>query len=85
MRQAVTGENSPQASSILLNSLPVPAAAKTGTAETSRENIYHNWVSVFAPYDNPEIVLTIMIEDVEGVRAAVLPAARDILNWYFSR
>ncbi len=85
MRQAVTGKNSPQASSILLSSLPVAAAAKTGTAETSRENIYHNWVSVFAPYDNPEIVLTIMIEDVEGVRAAVLPAARDILNWYFSR
>jgi cell division protein FtsI/penicillin-binding protein 2 len=85
MRQAVTGYNSPHASSIFLNSLPVSAAAKTGTAETPRENLYHNWITVFAPYDNPEIILTIMIEDVEGVRAATLPAAYEILNWYFTR
>jgi len=85
MRQAVTGYNSPHASSILLNSLPVKAAAKTGTAETPTEDLYHNWITVFAPYDDPEIVLTIMIEDVEGVRAATLPAAYEILNWYFTQ
>ncbi|XOB40785.1 MAG: penicillin-binding protein 2 [Candidatus Nealsonbacteria bacterium] len=85
MRQAVTGYNSPQASSIILNSLPVSAAAKTGTAETPKENLYHNWATVFAPYDNPEIVLTIMIEDVEGVRAVALPVAYEILNWYFTK
>jgi len=85
MRQAVTGYNSPYASAVLLSSLPVSAAAKTGTAETPRENLYHNWITVFAPYDDPEIVLTIMIEDVEGVRAATLPAAYEILNWYFTQ
>jgi len=85
MRQAVTGYNSPHASAVLLSSLPVSAAAKTGTAETPTENLYHNWITVFAPYDNPEIVLTIMIEDVEGVRAATLPAAYEILNWYFTQ
>lgn len=84
MRQAVTGVNSPQASSIILNSLPVTAAAKTGTAELGN-NYYHNWVTVFAPYDDPQIVLTIMIEKVKGVQAAVLPVARDVLNWYFTR
>jgi penicillin-binding protein 2 len=84
MRQAVTGENSPYASSTLLNSLPVSAAAKTGTAQTSRDNYYHNWVTVFAPYDDPQIVLTIVIEDVEGARAAALPVAKETLNWYFS-
>ncbi len=85
MRQAVTGYNSPHASAVLLSSLPVSAAAKTGTAETPTENLYHNWITVFAPYDDPEIVLTIMIEDVEGVRAATLPAAYEILNWYFTQ
>ena len=84
MRQGVTGVNSPQASSIILNSLPVTAAAKTGTAELGN-NYYHNWVTVFAPYDDPQIVLTIMIEKVKGVQAAVLPVARDVLNWYFTR
>jgi len=85
MRQAVTGYNSPNASAMFLSSLPITAAAKTGTAETPRENLYHNWATVFAPYDDPEILITIMIEDVEGVRAATLPVAYEVLNWYFSR
>jgi len=84
MRQAVTGVNSPQASSIVLNSLPVSAAAKTGTAELGGDR-YHNWVTVFAPYDDPQIVLTIMLENVKGVQAAALPVARAVLEWYFSK
>jgi penicillin-binding protein 2 len=82
MRQAVTGENSPQASATILNSLPIKVAAKTGTAELGGDR-YNNWVTVFAPYDDPEIVLTIMMENVKGVQAAVLPVAKEILEWYF--
>lgn len=85
MRKAVTGEGSPHASSILLNSLPVSVAAKTGTAQTGIKDHYHNWISVFAPYEDPEIVLTIMFEDIEGVQAAALPAAKQILEYYFSK
>ncbi len=84
MRRAVTGENAPQASSVLLNSLPVEAAAKTGTAQTWHEDKYHNWVTVFAPYNDPEIVLTVMVEEVKGVRSVTLPVAKEILNWYFN-
>lgn len=84
MRQAVTGFNAPQASSVMLNSLPVSSAAKTGTAELGNAT-YHNWVTVFAPYDNPEIVLTVMIERVPKEQAAALPVAKEVLNWYFSR
>jgi len=85
MRMAVTGERSPQASSFLLNSLPVTAAAKTGTAQTPIKGNYHNWISVFAPYEEPEIVLTIMFENVEGVQTIALPAAKEILEYYFSK
>jgi len=84
MRQAVTGASSPQASAVLLNSLPVAIAAKTGTAELGGD-IYHNWVTVFAPYDDPQIVLTVVIEKVKGVQSAVLPLAQEVLNWYFTR
>ncbi len=84
MRWAVTGKNSPQASSIVLNSLPVTAAAKTGTAELGG-NYYNNWVTVFAPYDDPKIVLTIVIENVENLQAAALPVAKGVLEWYFTR
>ena len=80
MREAVT-----YGSSVLLNSLPVQAAAKTGTAQTGKTEVYHNWVTVFAPYDNPEIVITIMIENVKGMQSAVLPVAQEVLRWYFSQ
>lgn len=84
MRQAVTGENSPQASAVMLNSLPVASAAKTGTAELGRD-YYNNWVTVFAPYEDPEIVLTVLMENVKGVQAAALPVAKEILEWYFGQ
>ncbi len=79
MRQAVTYGSAAS----WLAGLPVSAAAKTGTAQTPKDGYFHNWVTVFAPYDDPEIVLTVMIENVKGMQAAVLPIARNILNWYF--
>ena len=85
MRKAVTGEGAPHASSVLLNSLPVTSAAKTGTAQTPKTDYYHNWISVFAPYEEPEIVLTILVEDVKEAQVVALPIAREILQWYFSR
>ena len=83
MRQAVTGKNSPHASSVILNSLPVAAAAKTGTAEIGA-GYRHNWVTVFAPYDDPQIVLTVLVEKIKGDQVAALPVAKDVLEWYFS-
>ena len=85
MRWAVTGENSPHASSITLNSLPVTAAAKTGTAQIPTPDHYDNWVTVFAPYDNPQIVITVILEDVANVQVAALPVAKEILEWYFTQ
>lgn len=89
MRQAVSGENSPQASSVLLNFLPVKVAAKTGTAETGKtkegKKVCHNWIAVFAPYDNPQIVLTIMFENVKIGHSVAKPAAKEILEWYFHK
>lgn len=69
----------------VLQSLPVKAASKTGTAQTSRDNYYDIWASVFAPYEDPQIVLVIIIEDVEGLHVPSLMVARDVLEWYFSR
>jgi len=85
MRKAVTGQGSPYASSVLLNSLPVSAAAKTGTAQTPIKDFYHNWITVFAPYEDPEIVLVIMIENVKDLQAAALPSAKNILQYYFTK
>ena len=60
----------------------VDAGAKTGTAQTGRE--HENGVFVaFAPYDDPEIALAIVIEK-GGSGGALAQTAVDILNAYFS-
>jgi len=66
-----------------LNDLPVSSAGKTGTAQWSTKKSPHAWFTGFAPYEKPEIVITVLVEEgVEGSTMAV-PIARDILNWYF--
>ncbi|MGM0439449.1 MAG: penicillin-binding protein 2 [Patescibacteria group bacterium] len=66
-----------------LSWLPVDAGAKTGTAQIPKEGHYHNWVGAFAPYDDPEIVLVVLVEEVEGIRASSTRIAYDVLDWYF--
>ena len=77
MRRAVeTG------SSKFLASLPYSVAGKTGTAQTGRAR-NHAWFTGFAPYDNPEVVVTVLLEEGEKSDFAVR-AAREILETYFA-
>lgn len=81
MRQAVT---SPRGSTYILNDLVVTSATKTGTAQTGQDKIYHNWIALFAPYEDPELVLVFMIRDVHDSMVAVRSVARDVLDLHFS-
>lgn len=79
MRQAVT-----TGSARRLSDLPVTAAAKTGTAQFGNEGKTHAWMTTFAPYNDPQIVVVTVIEEGgEGYQTAG-PVTFDILNWYFS-
>jgi penicillin-binding protein 2 len=82
MRQSVSASNG---SAFLLSSLPVEAAAKTGTAQIGSKDVYENWIGVFAPYENPEIVLVVLVEEVPGMQRASLRASKEILDWYFNQ
>ena len=65
------------------NSCVVDAGAKTGTAQLGA-NLTNNGVFVcFAPYENPEIALAIVIEK-GGSGAALASAAVEMINAYFS-
>lgn len=66
-----------------LQTLPVSSGAKTGTAQTSRPGINNNWVTAFAPYEEPELLITVIIEEVRGVTPVATHLARDILTDYF--
>jgi penicillin-binding protein 2 len=78
MRQAVTS-----GSGRLLNSLPVTAAGKTGTAQWGLDNDPHAWFTSFAPYDNPELVVTVLVEEGEEGSKISTWIANDFYNWYF--
>lgn len=57
-------------------------ACKTGTAETYDDSEPHAWFTVFAPAENPEIVLTVFVEHGgEGSQIAA-PIAREILDYW---
>ncbi len=68
----------------------VPIAGKTGSAEFGpflRKGIRqaHAWYVAFAPYEDPQLAVVVLIEGGgEGSRAA-LPAVVDMINYYFSR
>lgn len=64
--------------------LPVESAGKTGTAQWSSVAAPHSWFTGFAPYDDPEVVITVMVEQGGDVTLAS-PIAHDILMWYFSQ
>lgn len=67
-----------------LKEVSVSVAGKTGTAQFGSEGKTHSWFTSFAPYDNPEIVLTILIEGGGEGSSTAVPIVKDVLNWYFS-
>lgn len=59
---------------------PWPMAGKTGTAQWREGEPTHAWFTGFAPYDDPQIAVAVLIEaGGEGSRAAT-PVARDIME-----
>lgn len=67
----------------ILKDLPVSAAAKTGTAEIIKGQRINSLLTVYAPAENPQIALTILIEGSSSNQGYALRAARNFLGWYF--
>lgn len=66
-----------------LSVLPFPVAGKTGTAQWRSDKANHAWFTSFAPFDNPQVVVTVLLEEgVEGSVSAV-PVAKEVLQaWW---
>ncbi|MFA7286256.1 MAG: penicillin-binding protein 2 [Patescibacteria group bacterium] len=77
MRRTVT-----DGSARSLGTLPITAAGKTGTAEVGGDIATHAWFSGFAPYENPQLVITILLENVGEGSSFAVPVARDVLTWW---
>lgn len=70
-------------SSRFLSTLPFEMAGKTGTAQFGNEGKTHAWFTGYAPFQNSEIAITIIIEGGGEGSSVAVPLARDILLWYF--
>lgn len=58
-------------------------ACKTGTAETGKKDVSHAWFTFFAPLEDPQIVVTVFVEEGgEGSKEAA-PIARKIADFWF--
>ncbi|MEI6532733.1 MAG: penicillin-binding transpeptidase domain-containing protein [Candidatus Roizmanbacteria bacterium] len=64
---------------------PIQVGCKTGTAESKPGKQPHAWFTVFAPADNPEIVLTVFVEEGGQGSDVASPIAKNILQRYFER
>ena len=68
------------------NDKKIQTACKTGTAEShAASGMPHAWITAFAPFDNPEISATVLIEEGGQGSDVAGPIARDILKAYFER
>jgi penicillin-binding protein 2 len=67
----------------VMGSFPIPVAGKTGTAQRDGQQD-QSWYGVIAPYNDPQIVVTVTVERGGfGVESAA-PIARAMLERYFS-
>ncbi len=83
MRLAVTSGTSTNA-----NLADVTVGAKTGTAEYYGPKVNghlptHAWFTAFAPYENPQVVVTVFVYGGGEGSAVAAPAVADILRAYF--
>jgi penicillin-binding protein 2 len=64
----------------------IQTACKTGTAEShAASGMPHAWISAFAPFDNPEIAVTVLVEEGGQGSDVAGPIAKEIFKSYFER
>jgi len=80
MRQGVVS-----GSSRFLSSLSTPVAGKTGTAQPGGDQPTHAWFIGFGPYENPSIVLAILIENGGEGSSVAVPIAKEAFAWWFTQ
>jgi penicillin-binding protein 2 len=67
-----------------LQSLPITSAGKTGTSQFDGANPErtHAWFTAYAPYENPQIVITVLVEAGGEGNAVAEPVVKDALDWW---
>jgi penicillin-binding protein 2 len=79
----VEGVTAPLGTAYTLHNVPFSVCAKTGSAQIEN-NAEENALFVgYAPCNNPQIALLILIENSKQGSLNAVPIAKDVLNWYY--
>ena len=68
-----------------LSTLPVEAAGKTGTAQWHTDRPNHAWFTGFAPYNDPNFCITVLVEEGGEGSSISVPIAREIMAYWFNK
>jgi len=81
MRQTVT-----DGSGRSMANLGISIAGKTGTAQFINNNLTrtHAWFTSYAPFENPEIALTVLVEDAGGGDRISVPISKAVYEWWIA-
>lgn len=63
--------------------LPFEVGAKTGTAQIMFNTQANAFFVGYAPFENPEISILILVENAVEGSLNTVPIAKDVLNWYY--
>ncbi|HVY67356.1 MAG TPA: penicillin-binding transpeptidase domain-containing protein, partial [Patescibacteria group bacterium] len=68
----------------LLDKLPLPAAGKSGTSQFdgSDPTKTHAWFTAYAPFDDPQIAVTVLVEAGGEGHITAEPVVRDAIAWW---
>ena len=58
----------------------LPVAGKSGTAELDAGTSPHSWFIGFAPYDNPQVAIAVLVENSGGGSVKASPIAGDLFR-----
>ena len=68
-----------------LNNANYTVAGKTGTAEySSDKEKSHSWFTGFSNVDNPELVITVIVESADNSGMSAVTVAKKVLNAYYN-
>ena len=81
----VDGLDYVESASASAGTVNISVGCKTGTSETFDGGKPHAWFTVFAPFNNPEISVTIIVEHGGEGSAVAAPIAKEILTDYFEK
>jgi cell division protein FtsI/penicillin-binding protein 2 len=66
-----------------LHDLPIKVAGKTGSAQVEGNTKINAFFVGYAPAQNPQIALLLLIENAKEGSLNVVPVAKEVFLWYY--